>query len=59
MDTINPEINVDTLRPVYKISYCSACKHLFIPKLKKWGQFYKTCENCRTNQDIYRLKNNL
>ena len=59
MDILNNEIHEKTLRPVYKISYCSACKRCFIPKLKKWGDVYKTCENCRINQDIYRLKINV
>ena len=56
MDISNPETEIATLKPVYKISVCSACKHKFIPKLKKWGAFYKTCENCRLNQDLYNIK---
>jgi hypothetical protein len=52
MDISNPETDIETLRPIYKISVCSVCKHRFIPKLKKWGDFYKTCENCREHQDI-------
>ena len=57
MDISDPETDNETLRPVYKISVCSCCKHRFIPKLKTWGTFYKTCESCREHQDIYRLKN--
>ena len=56
MDISNPESEIETLRPVYEISQCSACKHCFIPKLKKWGEFYKTCENCRVNHKVHRLK---
>jgi len=56
MDISDPENDIETLRPIYKISVCSACKHKFIPKLKKWGDFYKTCENCREHQDIYNIK---
>ena len=56
MDISNPETEIATLKPVYKISVCSACKHKFIPKLKTWGAFYKTCENCRVNQDVYNIK---
>ena len=59
MDISDPETDNETLRPVYKISVCSCCKHRFIPKLKKWGDFYKTCENCRETQDIYRFKNRI
>ena len=56
MDIINQEIQYETLGPIYKISNCSACKHEFIPKLKRCGMFYSTCDNCRTNQFIYNLK---
>ena len=59
MDISDPETDNETLRPVYKISVCSCCKHRFIPKLKKCGDFYKTCENCRETQDIYRFKNRI
>ena len=56
MDISDPETDIATLRPVYKISVSSACKHRFIPKLKSWGDFYKTCENCREHQYVYNLK---
>ncbi len=52
LDISDPETDNETLRPIYKISG-------FIPKLKKWGAFYKTCENCRENQNIYRFKNRI
>jgi hypothetical protein len=61
MDISDPEIDHETLRPIYKISVCSSCKHKFIPKVKGSGKFYSTCESCREHQDIhnikYRLKN--
>ena len=50
MDISNPETEIATLKPVYKISVCSACKHKFIPKLKKWGssiKHVKIAENTR------------
>ena len=56
MDVSDPEIDNETLRPIYKINNCTSCKHKFIPKVKGSGKFYSTCENCRTNQFIYNLK---
>jgi len=56
MDISNPETDNETLRPVYKISVCSCCKHRFIPKLKKWRAFYKTCKDCRKHQYVYNIK---
>ena len=40
MDISDPETDNETLRPVYKISVCSCCKHRFIPKLKKNGETF-------------------
>jgi hypothetical protein len=37
MGISDPEIDNETLRPIYKISVCFCCKHRFIPKIKEVG----------------------